>query len=81
MDPRHWQKGTVLTALAIVDNHTFARQDLEDILKSLDAANDLAQKLKRRSEQMLDILSTEISHLHADPDDPRILKSSDKLSF
>jgi hypothetical protein len=41
---------------------------LEEILKSLDAANELAQKLKRRSEQMLDLLSTEISHLHSDPD-------------
>lgn len=42
------------------------KQDLSAVLKSLDAANDLAQRLKARSEQMLDLLSTEISTLHTD---------------
>ena len=38
------------------------------MLKSLDAANSLAVRLKQRSEQMLDILATEISTLHKDLD-------------
>jgi len=42
-------------------------QDLSTVLRSLDAANDLAQRLKHRSEQMLDILATEISGIAADP--------------
>ena len=41
-------------------------QDLSSVLKSLDDANLLAQRLKRRSEQMLDILASEISTISSD---------------
>jgi len=36
------------------------------VLKSLDAADQLAQRLKLRSEHMLEILATEISSIHGD---------------
>ena len=41
-------------------------QELSSVLRSLDDANELALRLKRRSEQMLDILATEISTMSVD---------------
>ena len=42
----------------------------------MDAANDLAQRLKHRSEQMLNILATEITGINA-AEEPRFEKDTD----